>query len=1137
MYAAYCVYLYTSIYVLVATIFSYNFCYTGYLEKLAPPLKAVYKQKRFIQRQHMWPPNQPRLFKNLTFLRHSSQFWQKQLSHLAARYRHNNKPSSTKELRFDVQNVPMFKEFEKVHLSICESNATKNIADLFSCKDESFRNILVEGAPGVGKTELIKQIAFLWARNEIISDMKVVFVLYLRDPIIQNLKSIENFIQYVNNENRYLSTKQAEGAIQELRESQGSNIAFLMDGFDEFPSQVYRGSFVAGLISGEVLPNALLLITSRPIASLFLRNQFDKVFDIAGFAKEEKEQYISESLRDMPKKQNELQEYLQQYPIINSYCYIPLYLAIVVFLLKHDCLPQTLTRINELFILHTIFRKWQQHSKKYTKLRITKLNELPNKVLHTLFCLSKLAYDGVQGSKLVFTLEEIKQICPENDDTVIATNGFGLLQAVEHDNPCSAAEVTASFNFLHYSMQEYLAALHISTLSVKDQYSVMVSIKPLHYTLSPKQCESTNVCSFWHNQFVFMWLMYVGITSGRSHAFTLFLGNSGFFISTGKASNKLRNSLNIVQILHVFQCLVEAENNKAYNSLLEHIFRDGNVCIKGTGLTNMLLFSHHILSLVFFLTKSPRPYITLEFVNCFFLDGVMNTLEEYFLSHPKKKSSFKHVHFKNSCSVSNSKILGTIIKVGYVSNITLTNVSNYDIQNIIESLNHNKNLTTLNIQEIELMDNAIELLMQQLSSNTTLKSLSIANNVCTSSGAKFVANFMGHNSTLQVLNISGNIIGLSEKLVHFFLLKHVIPQESYHDSGGIVALASVLKKNPSILSLDLSSNSIIFILELAYALYHNGVLMSLDLSNNLLYYDNQTSFNILGIALWFNKALEALNISRNGISDAKMHGVVNALYYNKTLQSLDISSNELSSHITEDLAHALEYNSYLSLLALGSNSIGDEGAIHLSSALKVNKTLASLYLRDNMITNAGAVEIAAALRENTMLRKLDVSMNDISDEGASALCSVFYIKNTLKIIFILFNPVSSKETFTKFASEDTNFNHQCHIPMTNYSYGQSVTKVSVSSSSKEVEYRQKIPVQTTGNYSLWYGTTNDKRTLAFTHGRHFYDSWKNYSYYNICLQYAYVHASINYPDNMLQEECLRGYKKTVFNVITELAQK
>ena len=1102
--------------------------YTGYLEKLTPHLCDVYKRTRFVPKQHLWPPDQPKLFKNLTFLRHDSQFKQQHLSHIAAKYRRTFNSSSTKSLNFDINNTPMFKELEQVHLSICKSNATKNIGDLFSDEENlKPRSILVEGAPGVGKTELIKEITYLWAKSELLCDMKVVFGLCLCDPGIHNLKSIENFIhRYVNHENRYLSTKEAEGVVQELRDSRGSSIAFMMDGFDEFPSRVYQSSFVAGLISGEVLPNALLLITSRPSASLFLHNQVNRVFDIVGFAKEEKEQYIADSLRDAT-KQNELHQYLKQYPVINAYCYVPLHLAMVIFLLKRSNLPETLTKMNEMFILQTIHRNLQQRNKQYKKLSLNRFDDLPSEVLNIIL-LSKLAYDGVQGSKLVFTLEEIKLVCPEADDILATMNGLGLLQAVKHYNPLAVTEVTASFNFLHYSMQEYLAAFYISTLSNADQYSIMISVKPLHYALSAAQRKSTSVSSFWHNHFVFMWLMYVGITCGQAHAFILFLGNSGFFATTGKASNKPILPLDIMQILHVFQCFVEANNVKACNLLFEHIFRDGNIYIRSAELSNMPLFSHHILSLVFFLIKSPRSYKSLGFANCFFLDDAINTLEEYFLMYPAKASTIKTVHFENSCFVSNSKILGTIFKGGYVSNISIANVGNCNISNMINSLGGNHNLNALTIQQMELKDNSIELLIQQLL-GTKLKVLNLANNMCTSTGMRSIANFVGENLVLLALTLSDNMVGVSKEIMPF-LAKRIIPDnflELYNDRAGLEVLASALKKNPPLLSLKLSNNCILFVKELAMALYYNRVLMSLDLSSNFLHCDDQSSYTELGKALRVNEVLQSLNISQNAIFEAKMQNVIYALYYNKMLQSLDVSANGLGYKATEDLAHALMYNSHLSLLVLGSNSIGDEGAIHLSSALKLNTTITSLYLRDNMITNVGAVEIAIALKNNRVLQKLDMSMNDISDEGVSVLCKTFYVANTLKVLYLVLNPINSRDIVTEFASKDTTYYWQSHVPMTNYIYAQSITKI--NNKDKKVEYSQKLPVQTTVNFPIWYGITTDKRTLVFTFDLALYKNWKSCSHRNIHLQYMYTHVSIHYPNKTLEEECLQCYTQTMFN--------
>ena len=42
--------------------------------------------------------------------------------------------------------------------------------------------IIIDGAPGMGKTTLCKEIAYWWAKSQLLNDIKVVFFIYLRDP-------------------------------------------------------------------------------------------------------------------------------------------------------------------------------------------------------------------------------------------------------------------------------------------------------------------------------------------------------------------------------------------------------------------------------------------------------------------------------------------------------------------------------------------------------------------------------------------------------------------------------------------------------------------------------------------------------------------------------------------------------------------------------------------------------------------------------------------------------------------------------------------------------------------------------------------------------------------------------------------
>ena len=75
-----------------------------------------------------------------------------------------------------------------------------------------------------------------------------------------------------------------------------------MDGYDEYPIKLRKKSFIADIIKGKVFHNCIVVLTSRPTATLSLHDKVDRRVEILGFAQEERDKYISESL-DSPEQQ------------------------------------------------------------------------------------------------------------------------------------------------------------------------------------------------------------------------------------------------------------------------------------------------------------------------------------------------------------------------------------------------------------------------------------------------------------------------------------------------------------------------------------------------------------------------------------------------------------------------------------------------------------------------------------------------------------------------------------------------------------------------------------------------------------------------------------------------------------------
>ena len=246
-------------------------------------------------------------------------------------------------------------------------------------------------------------------------------------------------------------------------------LGFVLDGFDEYPSSLQKKSYIVSIINGEVFPNSIVVITSRPTATISLHDHVDRRIDILGFAKEERDEYILQSL-DKEKKEA-LYKYLKQKPTINALCFIPLHLAVLLYLFQQGSLPETLTEMNESFILHTVYRNLERHGIVPPD-KLEKLQDVPQPVLDIVNNFSEVAFRGLQDNELVFTFSEIKETCPSINNMPGAINGFGLLQAVQHF-PGKGVGKTISFNFLHYTMQEFLAARHITTLPDDEQLSLM----------------------------------------------------------------------------------------------------------------------------------------------------------------------------------------------------------------------------------------------------------------------------------------------------------------------------------------------------------------------------------------------------------------------------------------------------------------------------------------------------------------------------------------------------------------------------------------------------------------------------------------------------------------------------------------
>ena len=557
------------------------------LDDTAKYFKEIYKYKKFLKRNKAPSLNFPKLYVDLAIAQHSCRQRQEQLSLSVDQHIKNNdfKPSVNSVFQYiPNRHVPLSYKINSLHST--SSHEITDICDLFVMHNNAKpKIILVEGMPGIGKTELVKEIASRWADGKVLPEIKLIFMLLLRDPEMCKLDSVDDFVKYIASD--LLINEHISCLIKHLKITLGKNVMFLMDGYDECFTNLQENCFVMRLINGEILSHLIVFITSRPSATYHLRNQADRIAEVLGFTKEGLNKYISKALEKFPEKKNKLEDYVKKNFSINSYNFIPLYLAMLVSLLNEGYLPETMTEMIGKFILYTIYYHLKSSGLHMSsKMRFKTLHDLPEHALKIVCQLSKLAFDGIRNNKLVFSLKDVKQACPEIESVL---DGFGLLETVEHYSQDEVGDTSYFFNFLHYSLQEYLAAFHVSTLSNEEQYSLISAMESEHYGINDankiRRAGVYKVQCFWHSHYSHMWLLYLGITRGESVAFKRFGHGAGYFGYNVMMQNDIR------QLLLLFQYCLEAKivvslqilNNDTMNFLTED---------------NEVLLPHHMFSLV-----------------------------------------------------------------------------------------------------------------------------------------------------------------------------------------------------------------------------------------------------------------------------------------------------------------------------------------------------------------------------------------------------------------------------------------------------------------------------------------------------------------------------------------------------------
>ena len=309
--------------------------------------------------------------------------------------------------------------------------------------------VLMEGAPGCGKSTLSQHICHQCGKDKLFQQHKQVILVRLHELIVQNAKSLVDMLPRRDD-------SMGEEIAKALSACDGQDVLFIFDGWDELSQNAPGRSVITDILNSTKLHKCSVVITSRSIASMSLLNLVNSRVEILGFTKDELQQYFAGCLNNDNSKVMLLQQRIQENPVVAGSCYLPLNASILVHLFKcEDELPKTQFDIFSALICNCIYR----HLKKTTRDRvpaIESLDELTQSVAAPFKKICVTAYEGIMEEKIIFKLE---------DDF----NTLGLLQGVE--SFAKYGMLSRSYNFLHLSIQELLAAVHMAT-KLDDQQQV-----------------------------------------------------------------------------------------------------------------------------------------------------------------------------------------------------------------------------------------------------------------------------------------------------------------------------------------------------------------------------------------------------------------------------------------------------------------------------------------------------------------------------------------------------------------------------------------------------------------------------------------------------------------------------------------
>ncbi|KAK3542871.1 hypothetical protein QTP70_006150 [Hemibagrus guttatus] len=694
----------------------------------------------------------------------------------------------------DINNEHEVRQIETVSRRPATQETAIKCNDLF--KDKSIRSVLTKGVAGIGKTVSVQKFILDWTEGKENQGITFMFPLPFRELnlMIEKNLSLMKLLHHFFPEIKKI----------ELISCDSYKVLFIFDGLDEcrLPLNFQKNErlcdvtesasvdvLLTNLIKGNLLPSALLWITSRPGAANQIPPEcVDQVTEVRGFSDPQKEEYFRKKISDQ-NLADKIVKHMKSSRSLYIMCHIPVFCWISATVLERILceaesgeIPKSLTQMFTHFLIFQIKHKDQKYHQK--------CDSDPQQTRESILALGKLAFQQLEKGNLIFYEKDLREC--GIDVTEVSVYSGVCTQIFREEFVLHLGKV---FSFVHLSVQEFLAALYVFiTFILNNKIVIGEESTKIIYIFKKPSISDVLKCAVdkalqSENGHLDLFLRFLLGLSLESNQTVL----QNLMPQTGSSSNNKQETVNYIRrkirenpspekFINLFHCLNEMNDNRLVKEIQTYLNRPNKSALTGTRLSPA-----QWSALVFVLLSSQ------EELNEFDLTKYHPSEECLLRLLPVVKTSVQAVMSMCNLTEESCRALSSVLSSKYTSlrelDLSMNNLQDSGVKLLSDGLkNPHCKLELLWLCKCNLTEESCAVLSSVLSSNSSsLKDLNLSGNKLYDSGVKKLSEGLKDpNCKLEILWLEWCSI----------------------TDEGIVALVSALRSNASsqLKELDLNGN-------------------------------------------------------------------------------------------------------------------------------------------------------------------------------------------------------------------------------------------------------------------------------------------------------------------------------------------